>query len=142
MSAIHAASASALADPATVASASVGRRIERARRHDRMDAEDRTARRTRLAARGIREPSPERCEPIAPPAIDLALVPGLGFDARGGRLGYGGGFYDRLLGGFTRATPRVAAAFSAQVIATVPMGERDQYVDLIVTECGALRAQR
>ena len=90
----------------------------------------------------IREPSPMRCELVSPETIDFALVPGLGFDARGGRLGYGGGFYDRLLVALPAATPRVAAAFSAQVIESVPMGARDQYVDLIVTENGPVRAQR
>ncbi len=90
----------------------------------------------------IREPVPERCEPVAPESIDFALVPGLGFDARGGRLGYGGGFYDRLLGRLRSTTPRVAAAFSAQITKSVPMGATDQYVDLIVTENGPLTARR
>jgi 5-formyltetrahydrofolate cyclo-ligase len=72
--------------------------------------------------------------------IDFALVPGLGFDRRGGRLGYGGGFYDRLLAGL-RAF-RVAAAFSVQMIDAVPMAPHDQYVDLVVTESGLIRPRR
>jgi len=90
----------------------------------------------------ILEPVPKRCEPAAIECIDFSLVPGLGFDASGGRLGYGGGFYDRLLVDLPAATPRVAAAFSAQVVDAVPMGARDQYVDLIVTEEGSIQARR
>jgi 5-formyltetrahydrofolate cyclo-ligase len=90
----------------------------------------------------ILEPIPARCQPAAPERIDFALVPGLAFDAYGGRLGYGGGFYDRLLVSLPRATSRVAAAFAVQLVAVVPMGERDQYVDLIVTEDGPIPAQR
>jgi 5-formyltetrahydrofolate cyclo-ligase len=89
---------------------------------------------------GIREPVPERCQPAIAGDIDFALVPGLAFDARGGRLGYGGGYYDRLLGGLSAL--RVAAAFSAQMVDAVPMSEHDQYVDLVVTETGTRRPQR
>jgi len=91
---------------------------------------------------GIREPRPECCEPAPPDSIDFVLVPGLGFDASGGRLGYGGGFYDRLLVHVPEATPRVAAAFSMQLVEAVPMGERDKYVNAVVTEKGVLRAPR
>lgn len=89
---------------------------------------------------GIQEPLPGRCAPIAAADVDFVLVPGLGFDGRGGRLGYGGGFYDRLLTGM-RAI-RVAAVYSAQMIDAVPMSAHDQYVDLVVTEDGLLRSQR
>ena len=88
----------------------------------------------------IREPVPERCTSAAAEKIELALVPGLAFDVRGGRLGYGGGFYDRLLAELTAV--RVAAAFCVQMVEAVPMSEHDQYVDLIVTEDGPVRPQR
>lgn len=70
------------------------------------------------------------------------MVPGLGFDARGGRLGYGGGYYDRLLTRLPSTALRVAAAFSAQLLDAVPMEPHDQYVSLIVTEDGPLPARR
>ncbi len=88
----------------------------------------------------IREPVPDRCAAAVERDIEFALVPGLAFDERGGRLGYGGGFYDRLLAGLQAV--RVTAAFSVQVVEAVPMSEHDQYVDLIVTEDGPVRPQR
>jgi 5-formyltetrahydrofolate cyclo-ligase len=91
---------------------------------------------------GIREPVPERCQTVVAEDIDFALVPGLGFDARGGRLGYGGGYYDRLLTGLPASAPRVAAAFSAQMLEAVPMDSHDQYVDVVVTEDGPVRPRR
>lgn len=86
---------------------------------------------------GIREPVPDRCVPADPLAIDFVLVPGLAFDARGGRLGYGGGFYDALIS--TSLSPQawlVAGAFEAQMLEKVPMDDRDARIDLVVTEEG------
>ena len=84
---------------------------------------------------GIREPKPDLCRRVEPAAIDFALVPGVAFDRRGARLGYGGGYYDRLLAGCTGSRPfLVAAAFELQVVDEVPLEEHDVRVDLIVTE--------
>lgn len=84
---------------------------------------------------GIREPDPRRCEVIAPSAIEWMLLPGLAFDRHGGRLGYGGGFYDRLL---PKLPPlkRVAAAFHCQIVDHVPRGPHDVSMDLVITESG------
>lgn len=82
---------------------------------------------------GIREPA-ERC-PIMPlTSVEFLLVPGVAFTAAGERLGYGGGFYDRLLSGLNAKTPRVAAAFALQVVDSIPTGPNDQRVHLVVTE--------
>lgn len=72
---------------------------------------------------------------------DLVIVPLLAFDARGYRLGYGGGFYDRTLESLRAARPTVAIgfAFSAQEVAAVPIEPTDQRLDWIVTERGARR---
>lgn len=85
---------------------------------------------------GILEPNPARCREATIDDVDFALIPGVAFDARGGRLGYGGGFYDRLLAGARSGLAKVAAAFSAQVVDAVPVGELDSRVDTLVTELG------
>jgi len=86
---------------------------------------------------GIREPRPDRCERVEPRAIDFVLVPGVAFDARGGRLGYGGGFYDKLLADdLSPCAWLVAGAFEAQVVEKVPIDKHDMPMDVVVTENG------
>ncbi len=86
---------------------------------------------------GIREPRPDRCPPAAPGGVGFAFIPGVAFDRRARRLGYGGGFYDRLLaGGLPEGTPLVSGAFEVQVVDEVPTDPHDAPVDLVVTEMG------
>jgi 5-formyltetrahydrofolate cyclo-ligase len=86
---------------------------------------------------GILEPIPERCEPVTPDEIDFVLVPGVVFDRGGGRVGHGGGYYDRLLSAWPRPLPPlVAVAFELQVVARVPVLPTDHRIDLVVTESG------
>ena len=85
---------------------------------------------------GILEP-PDDARLIPLSQLDLVVVPGLAFDAFGCRLGQGGGFYDRTLV-HTHAT-RLAVCFREQVVASVPSGEHDCGMDLVVTEDGVLR---
>ena len=88
---------------------------------------------------GAREPQEGRV--VVPEEIDVVAVPGVAFDRRGGRVGYGGGFYDRLLPS-TRAL-RAAIAFEVQVgEALLPGGAFDLPVDVIVTESEAIRCAR
>lgn len=82
---------------------------------------------------GIPEPRLDR-PPVAPSSIDWALVPGAAFDASGRRLGYGGGFYDRLLPLLRDDVPRIVGAFDLQLVDEVPAGPHDAKVDLIATE--------
>ena len=83
---------------------------------------------------GIPEPSAHVCRAIALHSIDFILVPGLGFSARGERLGYGRGFYDRLLVNRHGRTRLVAAAFSVQILESIPTDNHDIPVDMVVTE--------
>ena len=69
-----------------------------------------------------------------PEDVDLVIVPGLAFDERGGRLGRGAGFYDRVLGGLRPGAWKIAVAFECQIVESVPMEEHDQRVHAIVTE--------
>lgn len=68
----------------------------------------------------------------------VLIVPLLAFDARGYRLGYGGGFYDRTLEGLRARRPTLAVgfAFAAQEVDAVPIEATDQPLDAIVTETG------
>jgi 5-formyltetrahydrofolate cyclo-ligase len=88
---------------------------------------------------GIREPDPGRTRDVDPADLDVVLVPGVAFDRTGGRLGYGGGYYDRLLGACAPGTVLVAAAFEGQVVERVPVGPQDRSVDVVVTEEGVHR---
>ena len=84
---------------------------------------------------GILEPDAARCLPATPAEIDFILVPGLVFDPDGGRVGYGAGYYDRLLGAWpVPVPPLVAAAFDLQVVPAVPVLPADHRVDVVVTE--------
>jgi len=92
---------------------------------------------------GILEPKPDRCARVEPDIVEFILVPGLAFDAQGRCLGYGGGFYDRLLGDLAaprpprpQQPPLVAGAFEAQMIGAVPAGAHDVPMDIVVTEGG------
>jgi 5-formyltetrahydrofolate cyclo-ligase len=90
----------------------------------------------RAGALGI--PEPDRDAPRVPVEhIDLFVVPGLAFDPSGNRLGWGQGYYDRLLAGVRRAT-RVGFAYGSQVVNDTPITERDVAMDHIVTELGIL----
>jgi 5-formyltetrahydrofolate cyclo-ligase len=87
---------------------------------------------------GIQEPRPElRPLPgkrVEPGELGLVMVPGLAFDRRGGRMGYGRGYYDRLLHRTRRDTRRVAVAFECQLFPAIPMLEHDLFMDTVITE--------
>ena len=85
---------------------------------------------------GIREPDPDRCREVTLTDVDFVLVPGVAFDVRGGRLGYGGGYYDRLLADGAATLPCVAAAFALQVVDAVPREAHDRSMSALVTERG------
>ncbi|MGH7543697.1 MAG: 5-formyltetrahydrofolate cyclo-ligase [Gemmatimonadota bacterium] len=82
--------------------------------------------------RGLREPDPETTALVPAAEIDLVVVPGVGFDRRGGRLGFGGGYYDRFLS--TTGALRLGLAFSLQIVDRIPQGPGDEPLHWIVTE--------
>ena len=84
---------------------------------------------------GIREPEPDRCPPADAGGVGFALIPGVAFDRGARRLGYGGGYYDRLLaGGLPEWTPLVSGAFEVQILDEIPLDPHDAPVDVVVTE--------
>lgn len=87
---------------------------------------------------GAREPASGRR--LEPSELDVVVVPGVAFDRSGGRVGYGAGFYDRLLGRVRDGTFAVAVAFGLQVVDRVPAGGTDRRVDAVVTEREVIRA--
>jgi 5-formyltetrahydrofolate cyclo-ligase len=84
---------------------------------------------------------PEGAAIVGPEAVDVVLVPGVAFDRRGDRVGYGGGFYDRFLARTRPGVPAIAIAFAAQVVESVPAGRADRRVDVVVTEAGVIRCR-
>ena len=75
-------------------------------------------------------------EPSDPTQIDLALVPGLAFDAVGTRLGHGLGYYDRLLSEVPRAVVRVGVALEGSLVPRLPRDAHDAAMDYLVTASG------
>jgi len=67
---------------------------------------------------------------------DVVLVPLLGFDATGTRLGYGGGYYDRTLAQLPRRPRLIGLAFSVQELDAIPREPHDVPLDAVVTELG------
>lgn len=89
---------------------------------------------------GVREPRPN-LPAIDTDQLDLVLVPGLAFDGAGGRLGRGGGFYDRFLPGASRAV-LIGVCWSGQVVDTVPTEPHDARVHMLLTEDGLRRCTK
>ena len=81
---------------------------------------------------GLRHPAAARA--VLASQIDVVVVPGLGFDAIGNRLGRGGGFYDRFLTDTEFRGLACGLAFEEQVAEAVPCGEHDAKVAMLVTD--------
>ncbi len=84
--------------------------------------------------RKIMEPNPQRCKAMPVEHIDLAIIPGIAFDERGGRIGHGTGFYDKFIPNLDLTTRKVALAFECQIVSQIPMEPHDRYIDIIITE--------
>ncbi len=91
----------------------------------------------------IPEPREELCKirEVAPEKIETILLPGSVFDKRGGRFGYGGGYYDRFLAKVPAAA-RIGLAFDLQIVEKAPLHEHDELLDFIVTESRVIRGDR
>jgi len=87
---------------------------------------------------GILQPDKDDCYPLLKEDIDLVIVPGIAFDSRGGRIGFGKGFYDRFLSTLSDVGS-VALAFECQVFDKVPCDRHDVKVNFIITEKRVIR---
>ncbi len=88
---------------------------------------------------GAMEPAEGRVLDVA--ELDLVVVPGVAFDRSCGRVGYGGGYYDRLLGERRAGAAAIAIAFGLQVVDRVPSGAVDRRLDGVVTETEVIRCR-
>ena len=82
----------------------------------------------------IPEPDPRKSVRLNASEIDAAVIPGSVFDIHGGRLGYGGGYYDRFLINDAPRARRIGFAFELQLVDKVPLEPHDQPLDILITE--------
>ena len=87
---------------------------------------------------GLLEPPRDSVRPVAAREADVIIVPGVAFDTGRRRLGFGGGYYDRLLADADAVS--IALGYEGQIVERVPAGSKDKLVDVIVTERRVLRA--
>lgn len=85
---------------------------------------------------GILEPDPEIHTLYDESRIDCVLTPGVAFDSKGYRLGYGGGFYDRFFSRIEKAIPKIGIAFDLQCVDALPVEHYDHPITHIITERG------
>lgn len=88
---------------------------------------------------GLFEPIPTQTNRLSPSDLDLLVVPGLAYDMRGYRIGFGGGYYDRFLSGYTGV--KLALAFEEQIFDELPNESHDQPVDFIVTPSRVIKCK-
>lgn len=88
---------------------------------------------------GMLEPSADLPE-VSPSEVQLVLTPGLAYDRRGWRLGYGGGYFDRFLKDFKGVS--VGVVYAALFLESLPHGRFDVPLDWIVTEEGIFDCRR
>jgi len=84
--------------------------------------------------KGILEPDPSKTRLLDTREPDIAIVPGVAFDVRGNRLGYGAGCYDRLLPLLREDCLKIGVAFEIQLADSLPADHHDFRLDMIVTE--------
>ena len=84
--------------------------------------------------RGVLEPDSNRCKSVPLESIDIAIIPGIAFDEKGGRIGTGKGSYDILIPQLAITTRKVALALECQIVPQIPMESHDKHVDIIITE--------
>ena len=86
---------------------------------------------------GIRAPKEEARRFADPEILDAVIVPGVGFDHKGNRLGFGGGFYDRFLPRTRKQCKKIAVCYELQLIENVFPEDHDFPMDIIITEDAA-----
>ena len=99
-------------------------------------SEFRNGDRTSRTSIGVLEPQLDVYRPVELALLDVVVIPGLAFDSNGGRIGFGGGYYDKFVASV--AIPKVALAISYQLFDELPLEEHDVRMNMIVTEDGVI----
>jgi 5-formyltetrahydrofolate cyclo-ligase len=84
---------------------------------------------------GVLEPE-DNSEEVFAKDMNLAIIPGLVFDLKGGRIGYGGGFYDRFFSNTNIDITKIALAYQFQILEELPLEDHDVSINNIITENG------
>lgn len=87
-----------------------------------------------MNANDMLEPNPERCKKIALEDVDIAIIPGLAFDDKGGRVGFGNNYYSKLITRLPETCRKVALAYEEQIVDQIQMESRKFTVDIIITD--------
>ncbi len=82
----------------------------------------------------ILEPNIEKCKKISLEEVDIAIIPGLAFDDKGGRIGFGNNFYTKLITKLPETCRKVSLAYEEQVVDQIQMESRKYTVDIIITD--------
>lgn len=82
---------------------------------------------------GMMIPNIEKCKEIPADYIDIAVIPGMAFDEKGGRIAADNGEYDKLVNVLPITTRKIALAMEEQIVSQIPMESKKKYVDMIVT---------
>ena len=90
---------------------------------------------------GVREPAPQIREIVPPSCIDFVIAPGLAFDVCGNRIGYGGGYYDKLLKEFPIDVIQVGVGYDFQILDLIPHTDLDKSVQFVITETKTLKCR-
>ena len=88
---------------------------------------------------GIREPSGTCIQTVSPNKIDAVVTPGLAFDCSGGRIGSGGGYFDRLFEDLPDNSLSIGIAYSFQILGSLHQDSWDKKVQKVITEEGLLK---
>ncbi|TMI47567.1 5-formyltetrahydrofolate cyclo-ligase [Candidatus Bathyarchaeota archaeon] len=91
---------------------------------------------------GILEPKPENVHPVSLDTVDVMFVPGIVWDREGYRLGWGRGYFDRVIKNLPQHVRSAGLAFNMQLIGKVPRDQFDVPVDIVVTESRVIRCRQ
>lgn len=83
---------------------------------------------------GILEPGKDYVRVVDPKSIDLCIVPGSVFDKSGNRIGYGGGFYDKMIPLFRKDAKTIGIGYELQLVDDIPIEEFDVKINKLITE--------